>query len=271
MRLIRVFPRRTKATPDDNLVRINITPAWFDEADKVHISVTFTDDIEKAEYLYDQWKYVANTKIGGCAMGERSGEFIPGKYLKQGYVITSRGCPNRCWFCDSWKREGDVRELEIKDGWNVLDDNLLACSDNHIRSVFDMLNGQQEKAEFTGGLEARRLKQWHCEELYSLRPKQIFFAYDTPDDYDPLVEAGLILRDAGFKPLQKDHTLRCYVLCGYPKDTFEDAERRLKQTIDAGFMPMAMVWSGNSDPTWRSWRRKWSRPAIIHARILRDR
>ena len=114
--IIRVFPRRTKASPNDKLVRFGM-PTMFDEADKVHISVAFTYDLPVAEILAEQWGVVAPVEVGGPATGERSGEFIPGKYLKKGYVITSRGCPNKCWFCSVWRREGrEIRELEIKNG-----------------------------------------------------------------------------------------------------------------------------------------------------------
>lgn len=50
-RIIRVFPSKTSATPNDDLVRIHTTPSLFDEADEVHISVTFTWDIPWAEWL----------------------------------------------------------------------------------------------------------------------------------------------------------------------------------------------------------------------------
>ena len=40
------------------------------------------------------------------------GDFVPGRYLAPGYVITSRGCPNRCWFCSVWRREGALREFQ---------------------------------------------------------------------------------------------------------------------------------------------------------------
>ena len=71
---------------------------------------------------------------------------MPGMYLKKGYVITSRGCPNRCWFCSVPRREGGrLRELPITEGNIVLDDNLLACSRQHIEAVFEML-GRQERA-----------------------------------------------------------------------------------------------------------------------------
>jgi hypothetical protein len=41
------------------------------------------------------------------------------------------------------KREGPVRELPVCEGANILDDNLLACSEAHIRKVFQMLEGQK--------------------------------------------------------------------------------------------------------------------------------
>jgi hypothetical protein len=267
MKIMRIFPRRTKATPIDNMVRIGEGPGMFDECDQVHISVTFTWDLPLAERLAKAWKHVAPVLMGGPAVGSRGGEFVPGMYLKQGYTITSRGCPNRCWFCSVWRREGNaVRELPIRDGWNVLDDNLLACSIPHIRAVFAMLKRQKQKPEFTGGLEAKRLKKWHCEALRELRPKQVFFAYDTPDDLEPLREAGKMMYAAGFPA--KSHTLRCYVLCGFKKDTMAAAERRMHEAIHAGFTPMAMLWkddAGNTDAKWAKWQRQWARPAIIHA------
>jgi len=271
-RIIRVFPRRTRATPDDDLAVINNPPNFFDVADEVHISVAFTWDIPRAEQLAEQWQHVAQVKIGGPAIGTKGEKFMPGMYLKPGYVITSRGCPNHCWFCDAWRRDGQlVRELPIVDGWNVLDDNLLACSEQHIQSVFDMLGRQSNPAQFTGGLEAARLQPWHIELLRGLRPKQLFFAYDTPDDLEPLRIAGKLLLDAGFTTTS--HALRAYVLIGYPKDTFEAAEKRLLQTLEAGFTPMAMLYrnqQGERSLDWMRFQKKWARPAIIHARYVHN-
>jgi hypothetical protein len=263
VRVIRVFPRRTKATPTDELAYFG-PPDLFAEADEVHISVTFTYDLKRAEELEKQWRHVAPVKIGGPATGMRGNGFVPGMYLKPGFTITSRGCPNRCWFCSVWKREGDVRELTVQDGWNVLDDNLLACSDNHIKAVFSMLGEQRKRPEFTGGLEAARLKPWMAEELAKLKPKQLFFAYDTPDDLKPLREASILMEKVG---LNTGHRLRCYVLCGYPKDTFDAALKRMKETLEVGFTPMAMLYrdeEGRRDPDWRKFQREWARPAIIH-------
>lgn len=269
MKVIRVFPRLTNATPTDDMSFIG-APSMFDwgiETDKVHISVSFTWDLPEAELLEKQWRRIAPVEIGGPATGQRGGAFIPGMYLKKGYVITSRGCSNECWFCSVPKREGGVRELPIADGFNVLDDNLLACSEGHIRAVFAMLARQGRRPLFTGGLEASILKPWHVEELFKLNPSEIFFAYDAPSDRDPLYEAGKMLSSAGFKFC---HPLRAYVLVGYPGDTFEAAKFRLYDCIKAGFCPMAMLYRdfrGICDPDWVKFTWPWARPAIIYSKI----
>lgn len=269
MKIARVFPRLTNATPIDNLSFIGEPLTLFPpKVDEIHISVTFTYDLKYAFHLKREWSNIAPVKIGGPATGERGEEFIPGKYLKKGYVITSRGCRNRCWFCSVWKREGDIRELTITEGYNILDDNLLACSDDHIKSVFQMLKNQKEKAQFTGGLEAALLKSWHVDYLRDLKPKQLFFAYDTPDDKEPLFEAGKLLLNNGFNI--QSHILRAYVLIGYPKDTFEKAKKRLYETIAAGFFPMSMLYrndKGNREKDWISFNTQWANPIIVGIKI----
>jgi len=265
MKLLRVFPRRTKATPDDEDVRFD-PPGLFDEADEIHVSVTFSYDLNKSYDLANMWEVVGNVKIGGPAIDNIGYEFEPGMYLKKGYTITSRGCPNRCWFCDVWKRDGSIRELKIKDGWIIQDDNLLACSDEHIKAVFDMCRKQNRLITFSGGLEAARLKQWHIEEFLSMKIDQFFFAYDTPSDYEPLVCASKMLLGAGYNRYQ----MRCYVLIGFKGDTFEKAEKRLRQTVELGFYPYAMLYrdyEGKTNREWRKFERNWIRPVLIYKMI----
>jgi hypothetical protein len=242
----------------------------------VHISVTFTWDISEGERLARSWApYADRISIGGPAYGKIGGSFEPGKYLKRGYVITSRGCPNRCWFCSVPRRESEgLHELPITWGWNVLDDNLLACSEDHIRRVLAMVKQATaevsgRRAAFTGGLEAARLQDWHVNLLADIHPRPIaFFAYDTPDDYEPLLRAGAMMFKAGWT--REAHRLRCYVLIGFPADTMAAAANRLNATLRAGFTPMAMFWRAENTPIpdldWRKFQRQWARPAIIHGR-----
>ncbi len=260
-RIIRVFPRKTRATPDDRLVAIAREPRLLDQADEVHISVAFSWDLAQAEKLAKRWEHVAPVKIGGPATGQKSEEFIPGKYVKHGYVITSRGCPNKCWFCSVWRREGlGIRELPICDGFDVLDDNLLACSDSHIKAVFSMLRKQDRPVKFTGGLEAARLKDWHIDEMLTLRMSTAYFAYDTPDDLEPLQRAGKMLKEAGLiKP--NGVIFKSFLLAGFPKDTFGEAENRVRQITQSGFVPYVMLYRGEDGKirsnSWRDFRNRW--------------
>ena len=272
MRLLRVFPRRTRATPDDELAFVG-DPTLFAAGDRVHVSVAFTEDKPEAERLAASWRHVAPTEVGGVAYGDPGAEFIPGRYIKHGYTFTSRGCPRRCWFCSVWKRDPVPRLLPIQDGWNILDDNLLACPEPHVRAVFAMLARQRRRVAFTGGLEAVALQDYQVGLLADLTPRPTcFFAYDPGDAFETLEAAARRLLAAGFTRVC--HRLRCYVLIGYPKDTRELATTRLRQIAAIGFTPMAMLWRPEHasqmryapGPEWRAFQRRWVRPALMHPR-----
>ena len=270
-RLLRVFPRITRATPIDDLSFYG-PPDLFAEANEVHVSVTFTADKLKAEALAEQWQRIAPVKIGGVAYGDRGEDFIPGRYIKHGYTFTSRGCPERCWFCSVWKRDPVVRLLPIQDGWNILDDNLLATPQDHFSAVLEMLSRQGRPVEFTGGLQAARLTDWHVERFARIKPRPTcFFAYDPGDKFETMRVAAEKMLAAGFTAAS--HRLRTFVLIGYPKDTFEKAEERLREMLSIGFTPYAMLWQPETPSAekwrpaheWRKFQRSWARPAIIHS------
>lgn len=241
--------------------------------------VTFSYDKAAAERLAEQWRSVAPVKIGGVAYGDNSLEFIPGRYIKPGYTITSRGCPRRCWFCSVWKKWSEANVLPIYDGWNVLDDNLLACPRDHVEAVFAMLRRQKRadwpswdgRVEFTGGLEALALQDYQVDLLASLTPRpNMFFAYDPGDEFETLESAARRMLAAGFT--RESHRLRVYVMMGYPKDTLALASARLQQMVDIGFTPFAMLWKPENaagekhtpGEEWHAFRRQWTRPALIH-------
>jgi len=266
LQIARIFPRKTNATPDDSLAFTTLPPKILPDIDEVHVSVSFSYDRGKAEQLAEAWaKTGLPVKLGGPAYNTPSGDFVPGLYLRKGYVITSRGCDNNCWFCNVPQREGNLRELPITEGHNVLDDNLLACSENHIRAVFDMLKTQSEKPVFTGGMEAKLLKEWHIDLLREAKTRRMYFAYDTPDDYEPLIYAGKLLRAGGIT--KASNKIRCYVLIGYPNDTMEKAENRLRDAWAAGFFPYAMLYRdefGKAKGDWHKFQRQWVRPQSVY-------
>lgn len=265
--IARVFPRKTEMTPTDENAFVGDPPLGCPQYDEIHISVCFTWDINKSHYLAAQWRFYGKIKIGGPALSNSKGDFISGRYLKQGITITSRGCPNKCWFCLVPQRDGGTRELPIKPGHIVQDDNLLACSPKHIEAVFDMLKNQKA-IEFSGGLESSRVTPRIAEKLNKLRIYQIWLAYDTPEDEEPLQSAI-----ENLKPFFNRQQIRCYVLIGFPGDTIKKAETRLKRAWQIGTLPFAMRYRKPAksfnhsfvfhDQAWNLLTRQWSRPAII--------
>jgi hypothetical protein len=134
-----------------------------------------------------------------------------------------------------------------------------------------MLERQKERPVFAGGLEARLLTREMARRLYALRPRSLFFAYDTPDDYDSLVCAGQYLREAGFK--QEWRNMSAYVLIGYKGDTFEKASLRMSNTWAAGFVPMAMLYrndTGIVDAKWNRFKQQWINPVVrgVNLKVL---
>jgi len=143
---------------------------------------------------------------------------------------------------------------------------ILACSEGHIRAVFAMLGRQKERPLLTGGLESRLLRQWHVDLIRDARVERMYFANDTQSDYEPLVAAGRLLAENGIT--RQAHKARCYVLIGFPGDTFDAAEKRLRDTWAAGFVPFAMLYrnaAGETPSDWRRFQTEWVRvPIIMH-------
>lgn len=262
-----MFPKRNKWTPTDEMVFIGDPPLFRpnDPNIPVRVSITFTWDIQEGKRLLSAWKtYYNDVRVGGPAFGDKGYEFIPGLYLKEGVTITSRGCPKKCKWCYVPEREGKIRTLEIKNGWIVQDNNLLACPDQHIKNVFEMLKRQGKAISFNGGLDTVYLKEWHRKELDEIKIKELWFACDTPIGIKLLEKASKILE--GIKPYKR----RCYVMIGWGGETLLEAEKRLERVYGLGFYPFCQLYRNNTkiqyDVNWRRLARKWSRPAAYNCK-----
>lgn len=109
-RILRVFPKRTSYTPTDDLAFVGPPPMaeFIPEHDEVHVSCTFTWDMDAAEDLAYQWEGATNkpVKLGGPAYHSPCEDFTPGLYVKKGIIFTSRGCNNNCPWCGVRRIEG---------------------------------------------------------------------------------------------------------------------------------------------------------------------
>lgn len=266
----RVFPTKTKMSPDDQHAYFGYPPfrEFLIDYDEVHISVTFTWDIKRGYELKTAWEqYFDNVKIGGPAIGDCNGIFTPGMYLKNGYIITSRGCPYNCKkYCFVHEREGGIKELPVFPGNKVQDNNLLACSKEHRDEVFYMLDGQKD-IEFKGGLDSRLMTHKIAHRLKSLCIKRLWFSCDYDAALKPLEKAVGILQKVGFT---REH-LYCYAL-SFGKDMDKD-EERYRKIWDIGCIPYCQLFQPKSEKRieypkeWQRFQRKWLKVPIIRSRM----
>lgn len=264
MRIIRVFPRRTKYTPTDPLSFIGDPQLEKPEADEVHISCTFTWDMEECERLRLAWsQYYPVVKVGGGAYHSPCDNFTPGMYINSGVTFTSRGCNNNCDWCHVRRREGKLYEIEIKPGNIIQDNNLLQCNKDHIEKVFDMLKTQRN-IEFSGGLQADLITRDIVDKLRSISLYQFFTACDCKEHIPKIRKAGELLKDL---PRNKK---RCYVMIGKDESIFESTAR-LYEVWNAGFLPFSQLYQPvdtiDYDRSWKALNRLFSRPAAMKSTI----
>lgn len=270
LRILRVFPRRTALTPNDELSVVGDPRLERPDVDEVHVSCTFTWDKAEAERLAGAYaQYYPVVKLGGPAFGTSVNGFSPGMYVKEGVTFTSRGCNNHCPFCLVREREGKIREYEdFAEGYEVNDNNLLQCSQPHIDKVLAMLKRQRRAARLSGGLEAVRVTDAFAEELRGMRVAEVFLAADHDGALGPLQRAVNKLAFLG-----RDK-LRCYVLIAFDGETIQQAEARLRRVWEIGCIPFAQLYQPPKakkvkySQSWRDLRRTWSRPAATKALMM---
>jgi len=233
----------------------------------VRVSVTFKWWRRDAESMAASWaQHYRDVQIGGPAYGDLGGpHFTPGRFLKLGCTITSRGCVKHCGWCPE-KDRPLVELAPIRPGWIVQDSNLLACSESHVRAVFDMLRTQPHPAKFCGGLDKDFLRKWHRPLFDSIRIDELWLACDLAGGLPALERAAEILDGI---PINK---LRCYTMIGWdPEESLLQAEKRMEQVLELGFLPFCQLYIPDDGsklypPEWKALQRKWARPAAYRAR-----
>lgn len=281
-RIIRVFPKRTVYTPEDDYVYIEHPDLFIPEHDEVHISCTFTWDRQYCKELYDEWKEYTNKPVylGGPAFHSEATDFVQGLYAKPNIIFTTRGCNNNCPWCCVHGLEGNLKELPVVQGNIIQDNNFLQSSNHHKEKVYEMLKTQKGIC-FRGGLEADLVNDAFVDALNGLyytfksgrkvsRIRELWLACDTDNRIGQFKKACEKLRKAGFS---RDK-IHCYVL-SYGKDMDAD-EARARAVYEAGAMPFMQLYRDFSDTKteydteWNAFARMWQRPAATRAHMEKE-
>jgi hypothetical protein len=250
------------------MVFIGDPPLFLPVADEVHISVTFTWDIDEGRRLVEAWgQLYPVVKIGGPAMGDKPDGFTPGLYLKQGVTFTTRGCNNHCPWCLVPEREGGLVEIsDFAPGWIIQDNNVLQSSHKHLERIGQMLEVVRKQtrhyAVFSGGLDARLVNDWVAEWLSNIKIKEVFLAADTVAALGPLEKA---IKKLSFLDRRK---LRVYTMLAYGGESIEAATDRLETVWSLGGLPFAQLYQPADhfiqySREWKQLARTWSRPAAM--------
>lgn len=287
--IIRVFPERTKFTPDDCMVRIGhprfaqidgqvkFNDRWLPPHKEIHISCIFSWDRALGEKLLEYYREDTNkpVKLGGPAFGSPVDGFTQGMYIKSNIIFTTRGCNNQCPWCIVPKIEGRLRELPVVAGNVIQDNNFLQANRAHKDKVFDMLRTQKQIC-FKGGLEPDLIDDHFVDALQSLyytwgtkkvsRIAELWLACDTDGALPTFKRACAKLTAAGF---DRDK-IYCYALIGDDMDKNED---RLLEIYHAGAMPRAQLYRPFGDTKkeygvdWNKFQSQWTRPAATVSHV----
>ncbi len=199
---------------------------------------------------------------------------------------TSRGCPARCPFCQVWRVEGALVEL---DDWQpaplVMDNNFLACSPGHQeRTLRKLVAAGYRRIDFNQGLDARLYTPGFRQllERCDIRLRYWRFACDQAEEW-PAVERALRDLQAAGIPWA---AIRIYLLYNYT-DSPEEAAARAELLIGSRDRPLACPWpmayrpldwmqaDDYVAPGWtlrqvRDFRRYYSRPRIWRSSSWQD-
>ncbi len=268
--IIRVFPRRTSFTPTDDMAFIGDPPMIRPEAKEVRVSVTFTWDMPEAYRLALAWQqYYPDVKIGGPAYDIEQMNFsLPGMYVKDNVIFTSKGCNKSCPWCLVPLREGSFRSLfnsliPLPKHCIVQDNNILQHEPDRLGYIFNKLRDCRS-VELGGGIDATLVNERFAYLVQSIKLKQLFLACDTEAALKPLEKAVAILKE--LTPRQR----RCYVLAAFNGSTIESIEKRCKQILNLGCFPFVQLYQPPDkeikySKEWKQLQRRWSRPAIIQS------
>ena len=249
------------------------TVEWFDPlfgADRVYASKVFTDTLDDP-YLPE------NAVRGGSGydlttvlpddVEATKPDWSLWPWWRKDMGFSTRGCVRHCPVCIVPQKEGRLRVVadfgDLTTGRSdliLLDNNLTAAPPEQFRSVCRDATAAGVRLDFSQGLDARLLTDWHAMILRRTRTvKTIHFAFDHMRDEAAVRAAVATMQRAGW-PASR---LMFYVLIGYDSTPAEDMER-VEIVRSLGADPFVMRYDG-SDPYQRRFARWVNNMAAFNA------
>lgn len=167
-------------------------PMFKVAVDYVFVSCIFEKNRAKAA----AWGKIKNAIVGGTGYDPtvQLPPEIEAEVIRDNIGFTTRGCPNKCFFCVVPQKEGGIRPVaDIYDIWDrkakkitLLDNNILALED-HFLKIAAQIKKENLQVDFNQGLDMRMLSPDVVNALQRLRIKRKRFAWDLDDDRSDLL------------------------------------------------------------------------------------
>lgn len=225
--------------------------------ERILISVIFSWDVPWVKWI--QKNAPCEVEIGGPVFPKTldpSIDEIPPDYslypISYSYLITSRGCPNRCSFCLVPKIEPKLRVIQ---NWRnhfhphakeavFIDSNFLAQSSDHVHAVCNYLSENHIRTDFNQALDPMKIPEYIFD-LKKINWKVIRIAFDERREEAEVAEAMRLIR----KHITTDHRkITVFCLVGF-RESFEDNLYRIQKVIDWGGTPFAMPYKSPKSKT----------------------
>jgi len=205
---------------------------WYGQVDKTYLSVIFTWNKYKAEQFNK-----AEKGGTGWDIKKKLPEEIENIKVYINWGFTSRGCIRKCAFCFVPEKEGTIHSVgDIYDIWDgksktitLMDNNILALK-QHFKKICSQIRKEKLKVDFNQGLDIRLLDEELLQELKTLSHFEYKFAWDNEEDLE-----------GKFRWI-KEKLGRCtiFVICGFPKDNFEEVVNKFHLLRKIGHNGYAM-------------------------------
>lgn len=164
---------------------------------------------------------------------------------KAGIGYSTKGCPNKCEFCDVWRREGDLHQASsIADIVNPESDLMFLLDNDFSADPYNLdkikeINERGLTVEITQGINVRRMTDELAVALGTMKHRRsLHYAWDITEQ-ENIVVRGIKILSQTIKPYRH----RCYMLVGF-NSTFEQDTYRFRRLREMGVDPYVMIYRG---------------------------
>jgi hypothetical protein len=166
------------------------------------------------------------------------------------YGFLTRGCPRRCEFCHTSKKDGcaSIKVADLSEFWRgqkkivLLDQNILASKE--WKQLLQQLIDSKAKVEFNGGLDIRLMTEEKAEYISRIKQDIVHFAWDRYDEKEQILpKFEMFKRISGFS----ERKMIVYTITNFNTTVEQDLDR-IYTLKEFGYWAYVMIYGKDNLP-----------------------